>query len=558
MKWFPFFCFFLATALFAAPMPPPVPGAGVIERELEREYEAEPLEPGKEVPYVKIDIPEERLQLKDGVKVSVCRVEIIGNRALSTNEILINLKLGLDCECDMRGIYEICEKIEALYAKRGYFLARAYPPPQKIENGVLKIAVLEGRLGKVTVEGNCFYSEEFIASYFEGLRCDALQYGAFLRALLLLNDISDLHAGAVFNKGSEPGTADLLVRVQDKWPGHLYLNANNYGRKLTTDWRVGGRFDVGSLGLYGDKLSLAGVVGFPINALYFADAIYRIPVNRNGTFVEFSYLFSKFKIEELESLHLRGESNIGTLKATHSWLRTRSLSLDVFGYFDIKQIENYALGHRIAFDKLRVLTGGVLLDCFSKWGRDYLNARVAAGIPNFLGGMSSVDSESSRPGGGGRFVQINADYDHIQNFWSDFYLYLHGSGQYSPYKLTIPQQIYIGGADTVRGYPLAAALGDMGYWANIELRIPPPCVANDKVPFVKSKWKEVLQIVGFFDTGGVHFNDGASTFIHGIGFGVRINGPWSLAFSWDLGFPINHNNLSSGAFNYIKITGQPF
>jgi len=405
MKKFLLIYFFWGmAALIGAPLPSPVPGAGVIERELEREYEAEPLEPGKEVPYLKIDIPAERLQMSDGVKVRVCEIQIEGNQALSRTEILIGIDEDLHCECDMKRVYEICEKIEGVYAKRGYFLARAYPPPQKIEKGVLRIAVLEGRLGKVAVEGNCFYSDEFIASYFERLRCDPLQYGSFLRALLLLNDVSDLHAAAVFNKGEEPGTADILVRIQDKWPGHLYLNGNNYGRKLTTNWRAGGRFDVGSLATYGDKLSIAGVLGFPIEALYFTDLIYKIPVNRNGTFVEFAYLFSKFKIEELLSLHLRGRSDIGTFKVTHSWLRTRSMSLDAFGYFDYKQIQNFALGHRISFDKLRVVTAGFLLDCFSRCGRDYLNIRAAAGIPNFLGGLSSVDDESSRIGGGGRFV----------------------------------------------------------------------------------------------------------------------------------------------------------
>jgi hypothetical protein len=41
--------------------PPPVPSAGVVERELEKEYKGKPLEPTKEIPSIQIDIPEERL-----------------------------------------------------------------------------------------------------------------------------------------------------------------------------------------------------------------------------------------------------------------------------------------------------------------------------------------------------------------------------------------------------------------------------------------------------------------------------------------------------------------
>jgi hypothetical protein len=56
-------------------------------------------------------------------------------------------------------------------------------------------------------------------------------------------------------------------------------------------------------------------------SVYFTDAVYRVPLNHHGTFLEFAYLFSKFKIEEFKSLHLNGESNIGTIKVTHAALR---------------------------------------------------------------------------------------------------------------------------------------------------------------------------------------------------------------------------------------------
>src|SRR5690606_25461545 len=101
----------------------------------------------------------------------------------------------------------------------------------------------------------------------------------------------------------------------------LYLNGNNYGRNLTTDVRTGGRLDWGNTLTQGDTFSVTGVVGFPINALYFTNVSYKVPVNRNGTFVEGAYLFSRFKIEEFSSLHLKGRSSIATLKVNHAVIR---------------------------------------------------------------------------------------------------------------------------------------------------------------------------------------------------------------------------------------------
>jgi hemolysin activation/secretion protein len=558
-KYFVHLAFFLFTTTSLAATPPPVPSAGVVERELEKEYEGKPLEPDKQVPAIQIDLPKKKLKLPVGKKVLVENIAIQGNDSISGCEITLQVTEFLNRKLSLRDIYELCHAIEQIYAKKGYFLARAYPPPQTIENNILVIEVLEGKLGNVEIVGNKHYTESFIRSYFTSLQNKPLSYDEFLRALMLLNENSDLTAGAVFEKGKELGCADVIVRVNDKRPAHLYLNGNNYGRNLTTNVRAGGRLDWGNLITQGDTFSVAEVVGFPVDALYFTDVIYKVPLNRNGTSLEGAYLFSKFKIEELTSLHLKGRSDIATLKVNHALMRRRSLSIDLFSYFDYKQIRNYAQHHLTSFDKLRVLTVGALLDHYTpSEGRDYLTLRFAGGIPNFLGGLKAVDHESSRKGGGGRFFIFNADYDRLQHLPKDCFFYFHGSGQLSPNKLTLPEQLYIGGSDTVRGFPLAVALGDSGYYVNFEFRSPIPGLANKNFFKFNKKWKDIVQLDAFLDHGGVFLHSERNTFLWGSGLGVRINGPYTLTLSIDVGFPLNHRKLTRGAFTYIKLTGQPF
>lgn len=548
---------FLTSQVIA--FPPPVPSAGVVERELEKEYEAKPLEPDKEMPPIQIDIPEKHLKMRSNKAVFIRQIEVQGNESISTEEIVRWVKEYLDRELTIQDIYDLCHIIDQHYAKKGYFLARAYPPPQAIDDETLIIEVIEGKLGNIQVVGNHHYSESFIRSYFASLQDKPLQYGQFLRSLMLLNENSDLMAGAVFEKGKQFGCADVILRVNDARPVHLYLNGNNYGRNLTTNVRAGGRLDWGSLMAEGDTLSIAEVVGFPVDALYFTDVVYTIPVNRNGMSLEGAYLFSKFKIEELTSLHLKGISNIATFKVNQAWLRGRFLSVDFFSYFDYKQIQNFVLNHRTSFDKLRTLTVGSLLDHYipSK-GRDYLTVRVAGGIPDFLGGLKAVDRSSSRKGGGGRFFKFNIDYDRLQHLPKDCFFYFHGTGQLSPSKLTLPEQLYIGGSDTVRGFPLAVALGDSGYYLNFEFRLPPPFLADKNVFNLKKKWKDILQFDVFLDHGGAFLKSEENTFLWGSGLGLRINGPYTLTLSIDVGFPLNHRDFTRSAFTYIKLTGQPF
>lgn len=550
--------FFLIASQLVA-IPPPLPSAGVVERELEKEYEGKPLEPEREVPAIQIDIPKEVLEIPDGKKVFIRHIQIKGNESLQTAEINSCLIDCLPSELFLSDIYKLCHLIDQYYAEQGYFLARAYPPPQTIENGVLLIEVIEGKLGNVEVVGNQHYSESFISSYFTSLQDKPLQYDEFMRALMLLNDNTDLMVGALFEKGKEFGYADVILRVNDAWPVHLYLNGNNYGRNLTTNVRAGGRLDWGNAFVEGDTFSIAEVVGFPIEALYFTDVTYTIPLNRRGTSLEAAYLFSKFKIEELTNFHLKGRSDIATLKVNQALTRRRNLSVDLFSYFDYKQIQNFVLNHRTSFDKLRVLTVGALLDHFTPMqGRDYLILRVAAGIPDFLGGLDAVDSESSRRGGGGRFYIFNLDYDRIQLLPNSCFFYFHGSGQLSPSKLTLPEQIYIGGVDTVRGFPLAVGLGDSGYYFNFEFRFPPPFLANKCFFNFNKQWKDVIQFDVFLDHGGVFLQSERNTFLTGSGLGVRVNGPYTLALSIDVGFPLNHRDQNRKAFTYIKLTCEPF
>lgn len=547
-------------------LPPPKPSAGVIEREIQKEYEGKRLEPYKEIPSIDIQIPEEQYRIADGKKVWIERIEIEGNEAFSSQEICSWLDGCVRQKLTMREIHGLCDRIRKHYVDAGYFLARAYPPPQVVERGVLRLEVLEGRLGNIEVVGNQRYSSRFILRYFQRLQGRALQYNSLMRAILLVNEMSDLTVAAVLKKGKEVGAADLILEVKDARPIHFYANCNNYGRKLTTNYRIGGRFDWGNFVTYGDTFSFTEVVGFPMDALYFTDAKYKIPLNANGSFLGAEYLYSKFEVEELRSLRLRGESIIATLKGEHALYRRRSVNVDLFSYFDYKQIKNYTHNVLTSFDKLRVLTVGAVIDHYNPaQGRDYLTLRVGYGIPGFLGGLKVDAPESSRLGAGGRFIKINADYDRLQHLWRDYFIYLHVSGQFAPNKLTLPEQIYIGGSDTVRGYPLACALGDSGYYGNVELRIPPPLLANQRFFVAKKTWREVIQVVGFLDQGGVFLDGGGEffqttrrIFLWGSGLGVRVHGIGKLGLSVDVGWPLNHKQLSSGAFTYIKITGQLF
>ena len=94
------------------------------------------------------------------------------------------------------------------YREAGYFLARAYIPPQEMKDGVLTIAVLEGTLADVKLENTSLVSDARVRDYLAGLKAGAPANRAEVdRAAFLLQDLPGIaEADARVAAGREPGT----------------------------------------------------------------------------------------------------------------------------------------------------------------------------------------------------------------------------------------------------------------------------------------------------------------------------------------------------------------
>lgn len=569
--------FFLLMPLLSWATPNPrIPPAGLVDRQIEQEYEAQKIEAEKAVPLLEIDIPEDQLDVGDET-VEIQEVSLLGNEIFSTKELLKIVAPYLGQLLSMREIREMCALIQKKYVKAGYFLTRAYTPAQELKEGVLKISIIEGKLGDVTVKGSKYYSEAFIRSYFTRFQNKAINYDQFLKALLLLNENMDLEVGAVFMKGHAFGTTDVLLQVKDNRPIQLALDTNNYGSDHTSTIRTGVKLDWGSLVRYGDTLTVIEVVGSPISSLDFTDAIYYIPVNTWGSGLEFSYLLANFKTGNVgQDVKFEGKTHIAAGKFIQAIHRTRKLSTNFFTSFEYKQIQNFGSGLQSSYDKLRVLTAGMNIDYRDDWkGRNLFSGYMSWGIPDILQGMKPDDAQSSRQGAGGRFVKIGGSGKRFQKLPWDCVLILNGFGQYSFNKLPLPEQIYIGGIDTVRGYKLAEGLGDQGFVFNLELRVPPPFLRGHRALWSKKRWGELVHFVGFLDHGqtfsiGVDKIREVTTDAEGqkevtavpqvkrpiltsAGVGIRIYGPWRFDFSFDAGYPLTQKFRSSDTIVYFRI-----
>lgn len=462
------------------------------------------------------------------------RFVVQGNTLLPEEEVASLLRLYQGKRLTLAQMKEAAADLTSLYQRKGYYLVRAIIPQQSFDTSEVEMLVVEGKIGEIRVEGAEYYDADFIRRRFEVAVPDGnFKSEAFTRSLMLLNELPDLQVKAVLAPGKVPGTADVVLQVQDQLPVHAGLDYNNYGTVQTGQHRMGLDFDAGNLVTQGDQFALRGVLGFPSRNNTFFQAQYTTPLDLDGTTLTASYANGAFAVSQGLGaiLDVRGGADIFTLAFAHPLSRELDFSSNLGLAVSHKTVRNDFFGGALPFsrDQYTMARLSYMGDWRGPTGRTLLQASWAQG----LGGTGANDPLASRAGVSGTFSRFNLDAARIQRLDDNLYGVLRGSAQWSTTSLYIGEQFALGGPDTVRGYPQAELLGDNAYLVGAELRWSPFEDAPD-----------AFQVVTFVDHGGVSLRRrlpgdllGGSS-LTGAGLGFR----WAL---WenanlrvDLGFPL--------------------
>lgn len=458
-----------------------------------------------------------------------------GNTVVSTSELETLTQPYVGQALDMPALELIVELVTEHYKRNGYTLASAYIPQQSIQFGVVEIAILEGRLGEISVSGNRFYSTEFIrGSFAKAMEDQVIRNVALERALLLLNEYPDLKVTAVLEPGRSTGGTNVQARAEDKRPIHATLDYNNYGFNTISRNRFGAGVEVGNVLFDGATLNLNGILGDHPDQLQFLTGAYAIPLGVHGTKLVLSGSTGRFDVGAgLAALQIRGKINTYDISVTHPFIKTRLQSLVLDAGFASKDNRLFALGTLTGDDSLRMAKLGINYDRLDLSGRTYLSVYGFQGLGDFLGGMDNNSSFTTRQGADNRFTKGTLSAGRIQSLGHDVLLIVKGTGQITTGPVVVIEQMLLGGPDSVRGYQLGERFVDEGYAVTAETRIP-------LLPSILSSTQGAV----FLDHGAGHLRNpqpGERTHssLTGTGFGVQTELPYySIRLRGDVGFPI--------------------
>jgi len=211
--------------------------AGVIDRKV-REDVAAILDKKQEIPEPEVE-EEEIAPAKKEIEFFVKDIRIEGNTKISTAELSSLINPYLNQKQTVSRMRRLAKAIQAKFRSRGYIATFVYLPPQKIEEEIVIIKVIEGKLGSFSVEGNRFFRKKRTLAYSKLKSGEIVEYERLRESLYHMNQNPDRQVRLVLRKGEIPETTDVSFIVKDRFPVHLSYFHDNEGARTTGKNRFG-------------------------------------------------------------------------------------------------------------------------------------------------------------------------------------------------------------------------------------------------------------------------------------------------------------------------------
>ena len=412
-----------------------------------------------------------------GVQVTVKAFRIVGATVFTERDLLDSLQSFQDRPLSLADLEQAAAAITRFYRNNGYLVARAYVPTQQIDDGVVEIAVLEGRVGRVDLQiknrdgrlTSAAAEEVVTESIKPG---DVVQEEELERGLLLLNDLPGMEVKSTLVPGTSVGTSDLIVEAYETYWINGSVEADNLGNRYTNRARVGATLNLDNPARVGDRLSLRVLSSG--SGMNYGRLSYLSPVGVRGTKLGAAYSHVDYKLgRELDSLNANGDADVASLFVLHPFERTRRFSLFGTLGFDHKTFTNRANG-AVTSDKTDDLfssgVSGESRDSAGGGGVNSFDATFAGGKLDLGGsaGDRAADAASARTEG--RFYKFGYRAARLQRLANEVSFYAAWQGQRASTNLDSSEKFVLGGPLGVRAYPQGEASADEADLLNLELR----------------------------------------------------------------------------------------
>ncbi|MBF0100913.1 MAG: ShlB/FhaC/HecB family hemolysin secretion/activation protein [Desulfobacterales bacterium] len=482
-----------------------------------------------------LDVDESQLSAIETIDVKQIKLE--GNTVFPSTELAeITQKFeGRNITADE--LQSLKQALTRYYIDHGYVNSGAIIPDQKVNQGIILIQLIEGKLSEMTIQGNQWLRTPYIASRLSKsgkinehpLNVNDLQ--ADLK--LLKQDPLIANVNADIKPGIAKGTALLNVDVEEARPYHLAFLVNNHNSPSIGSYR--GEISAEHLNLTGWGDSLQGTYGLTEGVDDYL-LHYQVPVTRWGTLIGISTDRTKSVIisDEFNDLDIRNEIQTYASEISHPFIKTLSDELLLGLKWEKRTSKMFCNNDPFSYPGSGTDKNGKMnlqvMRFSQQWvNRTYLevfavHSSINMGLNKLKQPTETIPSTGNKEPKG-KFIDWLGQFQWIRRLpWLESQLISSLNLQLSNDPLVPIEKMAIGGSTTVRGYRENEFITDNGITGSVELRVP---VIKWQIPRISRTPQDGgVRLATFCDYGhgwNTQAKDPQPNEIYSLGLGVLID-----------------------------------
>ncbi len=415
----------------------------------------------------------------ENVRFVLKTLDIQGVTAFTPEQLAPLYEAKLNTEISLAELYILADQLNNLYRQGGYILTRVLVPEQTIQQGVVRIEVVEGFVEAVKFVGATPAQERRLRGFGDWIqRSRPLKSSALERNLLLMNDLAGYQVRARLEPGREVGGSVLTLALTYD-PFDPFFEVNNWAPYSVGPVRLQGGVLLNSLGNQGERLGLsAATTPGDFQELANGRLDFQIPIGFDGVTLSTSTSYTATQPgAEVAPFRVTGESFNFNLGLRYPLIRSRQLNLSLNGLFDLTNstVATRFLGFPIVLsqDRIRSLRVGASVDHSNALGLTAATILLSQGLSGLGARLAgSAEAPLSRANGQATGFKISLNFAQLLTLPQQFNLLLTGAGQWASTSLLVSEQFGLGGPSFGSAYNPSQLLGDDGYGLRLELQRP--------------------------------------------------------------------------------------
>lgn len=476
------------------------------------------------------------------LKFEIADFTVEGNTLLpdtAIRQVLAPFKGG---EREMADVERAAAALRGLYQQAGYAVVQVVPPAQTLSGGKVRLTVIEDKVTSIAVQGNQAYSADNIRASLPVLQTGkSLNADRLEAAITLANENAAKQVAVNVQPGVKPGELNARIDVTEDRISRWMTSVDNTGSAATGYAKLGIIYQNANLFNRDHALTVqySGSPETP-DKIGSVNMGYHLPMYGSGASLDFIAAYSSSATQN-GAIYFAGKGVVLGARLNYALQNWGDLRQKMIAGVDYKASNNNFTG--------------CVSPCGSVTEQPLSLMYYAQLLRPAFQASGSLAWATNLPGSG-----QNSDANYLvargtvpgatllaSTAWSVWRGNLAGSvslpqdwqmraavnGQYSKDLLLPAEQLGVGGANSVRGYPERVAAGERGYYANLEFYSP------DLNKYLEIP-DESIRALLFWDNARVTVNDqplvSPHTFLSSLGVGVRVVHRKDVSIKFDLGW----------------------